>query len=212
MLIRKEYIEKDCMMGIWKITETREELFNLLSTTNQKIAHHYLSTIKSNKRALEWLSIRLLLQLLTNDSKTISHTDQGQPFLIDKSHQISISHSKDFAVILLHKYKKVGVDIENYSPRILKIENRFISENDYINPDNRTLHLILHWCAKETLYKLMNSTQIIFKKHLHIHPFQIHEKGIIKAYETFTEHGTTYEIHYEVNPDFVLTWSFAASL
>lgn len=208
MLIRKELIDKDCVLGIWKITETRDELLSMLSMRNQEKAHRYLFNIKSNRRVLEWLSSRLLLQLLTNDDKTIDHTDQGQPFLLDKSYQISISHSKEYAVVLLHKNKKVGVDIENYSDRILKIEKRFISESEYIDPKNRILHLILHWCAKETLYKLMNSTQIVFKKHLHIHPFQIQDKGLIKANETFSEEQETYEVHYEVNPDFVLTWGF----
>lgn len=206
MLIRKEYIDKDCVMGIWKITETRDELLSMLSTTNQEHAHKYLSNIKSNQRGLEWLSSRLLLQILTNDDKTVVHTKQGQPFLADKSYQISISHSKDYAVVLLHKQKKVGVDIENYSHRILKIEKRFISDQEYIDPNNRTLHLILHWCTKETLYKLMNSTSIIFKKHLHIHPFEISDKGKIVANETFTDEGSTFDINYEVNSDYVLTW------
>ena len=206
MLIRKKSIDKDCVMGIWKITETRDELLNMLSSTNQEKAHHYLSNIKSNRRTLEWLSSRLLLQLLTSDGKTIEHTDQGQPFLVDNSFQISISHSKDYAVVLLHKYKKVGVDIENYSERILKVEKRFISETEYIDPNQRTLHLILHWCAKETLYKLMNSTEIVFKKHLHIQPFQIQEEGIMNAYETFTENKSSYSINYEVKDDFVLAW------
>ena len=200
MLIRKEYIDKDCMLGIWKITETRDELLNMLSITNQELAHKYLSNIKSNQRSLEWLSSRLLLQILTNDNKTVEHTKQGQ------SHQISISHSKDFAVVILHKHKKVGVDIENYSHRILKVEKRFISEYEYIDPNNRILHLILHWCTKETLYKLMDSTNIIFKKHLHIHPFEIADKGVIIANETFTDEGIIFNIHYEVYPDYVLTW------
>ena len=206
MLIRKEHIDKDCMLGIWKITETQDELLSMLSKTNQEHALKYLSSIKSNQRGLEWLSSRLLLQLLTNDDKTVQYTKQGQPLLADNSYQISISHSKDYAVVLLHKYKKVGVDIENYSHRILKIEKRFITEEEYIDPNNRTLHLILHWCAKETLYKLMNSTSIIFNKHLHIHPFEIGDKGLIVANETFTEKGTTFEIYYEVNSDYVLTW------
>lgn len=206
MLIRKEYIDKDCMLGIWKIAETQDELLSMLSKTNQEHALKYLSSIKSNQRGLEWLSSRLLLQLLTNDDKTVQYTKQGQPLLADNSYQISISHSKDYAVVLLHKYKKVGVDIENYSHRILKIEKRFITEEEYIDPNNRTLHLILHWCAKETLYKLMNSTSIIFNKHLHIHPFEIGDKGLIVANETFTEKGTTFEIYYEVNSDYVLTW------
>jgi phosphopantetheinyl transferase len=206
MLVRKEITEEGCLLGIWEITETSDQLLDMLSEENKEKAHKYLSTIRSKKRKLEWLSIRVVLQILTNDNKTVKHTSQGQPYLSDNSYQISISHSKDYAVVLLHKHKKVGVDIENYSNRILKIEKRFISDNEYIDPKNRTLHLILHWCAKETLYKLMDSTKIIFKEHLHIHPFQIQNKGVIKACESLSQDTTVFDIYYEVNPNFVITW------
>ncbi|HTN68865.1 MAG TPA: 4'-phosphopantetheinyl transferase superfamily protein [Dysgonamonadaceae bacterium] len=208
MLIRKEYLDENenCLMGIWKITETRDELLNMLSIENQIKARKYLANIKSIKRTLEWLSIRVILQLLTNDNKTVKHTPEGQPFLSDNSFQISISHSNDYAVVLLDKHRKVGVDIENYSDRILKIEERFMSQGEYINPNKRILHLILHWCAKETLFKLMNSTDIIFKEHLHIHPFHIRDRGIITANESFTDAKTVFDIYYEVEEDYVLTW------
>lgn len=206
MLVRKEIIKEGGLLGIWKITESRDELLNMLSVENQNKAHKSLSNIKSKKRELEWLSIRVILQILTNDNKTVKHTPEGQPFLSDNSFQISISHSKDYAVVLLHKEKKVGVDIENRSNRILKIENRFMSIDEYIDPDNRILHLILHWCAKETLYKLMDSTKIVFKEHLHVHRFPIKSKGAIKAHESFTDKRTVFDIYYEVNDDFVITW------
>ena len=206
MLIRKEVLEEGCLLGIWKITETREQLLGMLSHENKSEAHEYLSNIKSKKRELEWLSIRVILQILTDDYKTVNHTPEGQPFLSDNSYHISISHSKDYAVVLLHKHKKVGVDIENHSNRILKIEKRFISIDEYIDPNNRVLHLILHWCAKETLYKLMNSTKIIFKDHLHIHPFEINDKGVIEASESLTNEKIAFDIYYEVNNDFIITW------
>ena len=206
MLIRKKLVDEDCLMGIWKISEARDELYKMLSEEDKNEVDRELINIRSKKRALEWMSTRLILQELTNDNKTVKHNSQGQPFLSDKSYQISISHSNDYVVVLLHKSKKVGVDIENFSHRILKIEKRFISQEEYIDPKNRTLHLILHWCAKETLYKLMDSTEIIFKDHLHIQPFKIEKKGLIKANESLTEDRATFDIQYEVNPDFVLTW------
>lgn len=206
MLIRKEYLNEDCLIGIWKIDETKEELYSLLSPRTKEFANQQLTKIKSNKRTLEWLSTRLIIRHLTNDDKIVKHTSQGQPYLSDKSYHISISHSDQYAVVLLHKNRKVGVDIESFSPRILRVEDRFISEGEYIDPNNRLLHLILHWCTKETLYKLMNSTKIIFKDHLHIHPFQLSNKGIIKASESLTEFNEEYNINYEVSADYVLTW------
>ncbi len=206
MLIKKEFIEEDCLLGIWEITETREQLLDMLSVENKEKAYSSLSNIKSRKRQLEWLSTRVVLQILTNDNKTVKHTSQGQPFLSDNSYQISISHSKDYVVVLLHKHRKVGVDIENYSNRVLKIEKRFISDDEYIDPENRVLHLILHWCAKETLYKLMDSTKIIFKEHLHVHPFSIQNKGVIKASESLSVNKTLFDIYYEVNENYIITW------
>lgn len=208
MLIKKEIIEEGALLGVWEITESRDELLSMLSSENQSKARQSLSRIKSKKRELEWLSIRVILQILTNDNKTVKHTPEGEPYLSDNSFQISISHSKDYAVVLLHKEKRVGVDIENRSDRILKIEKRFMSIDEYIDPNNRVLHLIIHWCAKETLFKLMDSTNIVFKEHLHIHPFSIHNTGLIKAHESFTDDKMTFDIYYEVNNDFVLTWGF----
>ena len=81
-----------------------------------------------------------------------------------------------------------------------------MSDDEYIDSSNRILHLILHWCAKETLYKLMNSTKIIFKEHLHIRPFKIQDKGIINAYESLSSDNISFTLNYEVNKDFVITW------
>ena len=54
MLIRKEVIEEDCLLGIWEITETSEQLLEILSPENQREAYKYLLNIKSKKRVLEW--------------------------------------------------------------------------------------------------------------------------------------------------------------
>lgn len=207
MLIRKDIIDEDCLMGIWEITESKSELIEMLSPANRDKAIPKLAKIKSKKRSLEWLSTRVLLQLLTNDNKTIDHTAEGEPFLLDQSYRISISHSNSHVVVLLHKNKKVGVDIESSSPRILKIKKRFVSDKEFIDPKHPVLHLTLHWCAKETIYKLMDSTDIIFKDHLFIHPFSIEEKGVLKATEFFTSKQATFNIQYEVTTDYVLTWS-----
>ena len=99
MLIRKEFVDKNGVMGIWKITETRDELFNMLSLTNQEKAQQYLSNIRSSRRTLEWLSSRLLLQLLTDDDKTIEGQIDGQPFL-EINHFTLVFHSKIMGSLL----------------------------------------------------------------------------------------------------------------
>jgi len=65
----------------------------------------------------------------------------------------------------------------------------------------------LHWTAKETRIKLMNAQGIDFRQHLHIQPFTPATDGIIKASETKTVGGQSFDVHYEVHPDYVLTWA-----
>ena len=52
MLVRKEITEEGCLLGIWEITETSDQLLDMLSEENKEKAHKYLSTIRSKKRKL----------------------------------------------------------------------------------------------------------------------------------------------------------------
>jgi hypothetical protein len=71
------------------------------------------------------------------------------------------------------------------------------------------VHQLLHWSAKESLFKLMEEDGIHFKRHLHIHPFTPAPKGVMTATETKTEKNRTFGVRYEVHPDYVLTWVIA---
>ncbi len=110
----------------------------------------------------------------------------GSPYLDDGKNNISISHTKNYAAILLHESAAVGVDIETRSERVIKMPvNSFLIRNILIRTKNCTQ--LLHWSAKESLFKLMNEQGIDFKQHLHIHPFIPGNKGMIAATETKTE-------------------------
>lgn len=209
MLIRTEHISNNGVLGIWKITETKEELLQLIPNSLQEKTYNHIHTLKSEKRVLEWLSTRLMLQqLLRNDEKIILHKQDGKPYLFDTSHNISISHTDKYAAILLHETEKVGIDIEVRSERVKKVAYKFIAETEFVDESQQTIHQLLHWSAKETLFKLMDETEIDFKEHLHIKPFIPTEKGIIAAYETKTDKHQEYTLQYEVHPEYVLTWAF----
>ncbi|NLX66339.1 MAG: 4'-phosphopantetheinyl transferase superfamily protein, partial [Bacteroidales bacterium] len=137
---------------------------------------------------------------------TILNQTDGKPYLEDGSYYISISHTKDYAAIYLHKTQPVGIDIEIRSERVNKVAHKFVGDDEYIDPSQTTVHQLLHWSAKESLFKLMEESEIHFKHHLHIHPFTPSTKGIITATETKTQFNHTFTIDYEVYPDHVLTW------
>jgi phosphopantetheinyl transferase len=150
------------------------------------------------------------LVVLLDDPKKIQYKENGRPYLADGSYHISISHTKGFAAVLLHKTCEVGVDIEINSNRVNKIAGKFISEEEYIDDKHPVIHRLLHWSAKETLFKLMDKEGVDFRKDLHILPFTPCEKGILQAIVTTDQFLNRVRIHYEVSPDYVLTWTLSS--
>ena len=208
MLIRKEHTETGGLLAIWKMEESREELLLYFPMHLRSEAIAYTSSIRSHQRALEWLSTRAMLFVLLGDDKTILNHPDGQPYLADGSYHISISHTKEYVVILLHESLAVGIDIERRSERVKKVANKFISEKEYIDLAQKTVHQLLHWSAKESLFKLINQQGVDFKEHLYIHSFNPVDKGTMTASETRTDQSRTFLIQYEVHDEYVLTWTF----
>ena len=90
-----------------------------------------------------------------------------------------------------------------------KIRSRFMNSEEEagIDKEHETEHLLLHWCAKETLFKMIGQEEVDFLHHLHVRPFPYAEEGSFTVYETRTEEGAVYRLDYLVTPDFVLTRS-----
>ena len=66
--------------------------------------------------------------------------------------------------------------------------------------------LLLHWSAKEALFKLMGVEEVDFIRHLRIFPFSLSEEGEFEACEYRTGRQGRYRVRYVTHPDFVLTW------
>ena len=207
MLIRKEHTDKGGLLGIWKMDESREELLHLFPVNLRPLAMEYVAGVRSERRSIEWLSTRIMLLKILGEEQIIHNREDGSPFLAEGNKFISISHTRAYAAILLHEQSPVGIDIETRSERIINIAGKFISDEEYIDPAQKTTHQLLHWSAKESLFKLMNEQGIDFRQHLHIQPFTPGTDGIIKATETKTDGLQSFDVHYEVHPDYVLTWA-----
>lgn len=207
MLLRKEHIDEDGLIGIRKIADNHQILLESLPHAQQKLAEEYISKIRSERRIIEWLTTRVLLFELLGKEKTIGNRLDGRPFLVDDSYRISISHTRDYVAILLHKHYSVGIDVETISERVTKLADKFISEEEYIDSSQKVVHQLLHWSAKETMFKMMEESEIDFKEHLHVQAFTPHAKGIFHAYESRSEQQKKFQIHYEILPDAVLTWA-----
>jgi 4'-phosphopantetheinyl transferase len=198
-VIRNEHIENDCIIGLWEINETFDTLYSMVSLNEEE--KDTLYGFKNDARQLEWLSVRALLNKLTQKESRIVYNEERKPFLNDNSYNISISHSHKLTSVLLSQQKKVGIDLEFMSHRISKIAHKFINNDEYITnvKELEKLHLYIHWCAKEALYKICDKKNINFKDNLTIKPFDIRqEDGIIGIHhdvDIYNEFLMKYYIH-----------------
>ena len=181
-LIVKKNIEKDCLLGIWEIQEDIDTLLGRLNLTNDEM--NVLNSFQSQQRKLEWLSVRVLINEILEKACLIVYNADRKPFLSDNSYNISISHSNNLTSVLVSNSQKVGIDLEFMSHKIHNISHKFINDDEVITSDsqNERLHLYIHWCAKEALYKICDKQDINFKQNLTIVPFEVSQEGDITGF------------------------------
>ena len=207
-------------IGIVPINQDSETLLSQLEHKNR-----YLPFLEkmAEKRKCEWLTVRTLLKNLSGEEKEIVYQPNGKPYLSDRSYHISISHTNyngiagqarndkvlGYVAMVLNEEKEVAIDIETISPRVLKIKDRFLSEKEAqsISADSEIVHLLLHWSAKESVFKILDMENVEFQSQIHISPFKpvIGEWGSFEAQETRTEKRQIFSVHYFVGDDYVLT-------
>ncbi len=197
---------KEPVVGIWQMDETPEELWSMLDYHADYVS--FISQIRTEHRKKEWLAVRVLLKELLGEETLIAYSPNGAPYLPDKDVNISISHTKGYVAVILSDVAPVGIDIEYRNDRILKIKRKFINpdEEDSIDKKNEAAHLLIYWCAKEALFKMIGKEGVDFRDHLHITPFLYSHSGYLTATETRTLEKKVYSLYYSVYPDFVLTF------
>lgn len=207
MLLSKQTVEENATLGLWEITETVDELLEILNFDPFIIQD--ISLFASEKRKLEYLAARVLLQEVLGEKKTITYTKNGKPYLVDKSHQISITHTGKYVAIILHPTYRVGIDVEKISDKVVRVQSKFLSEAERSAVDMTTTktHLALLWSAKEALYKILEQEEVAYTKHLTIKPFKPYLMGTMEAQETRTPAAETFQLTYHVFPEFVLVWT-----
>lgn len=202
------------LVGVWKIEESEEELLALLDHSDAY--RPQLARWQSSGRRREWLACRVLLKTLAGRELTVAYRDSGAPYLPDNAPwEVSFSHTRGYAAVLLQTRPAAGIDIEYRSERVYKIRHRFLSaEEEYPRPEGarqpsrqETDYLLIGWCAKETLFKMVDEKEVDFIRHLHLLPFAVHSAGYVDAYETRTPRRASFRLAYRVWPDFILTWS-----
>lgn len=199
------YKQLSPLHGVWKMEESSDELLGMLE--HKADYSSFWERVSAEKRRQERFASRMLLKELLGEEARVDYHSTGAPFLACVPLYISISHTKDYVAVILDK-RPTGIDIEYRSDRILKIRSRFMNpeEEAGIDLEHEVEHLLIHWCAKETLFKIIGQEGVDFQKHLHVNPFPYLSSGTFTGRETRTEACREYELAYQVTPDYVLTW------
>lgn len=205
MALLEKHTEPDCLWGIWKIEETVDDL--LLSFSHPESYELAMAHLVASSRRLEWLAVRALLLELSGEEKQIAYHANGMPYLLDGSAFISISHTRGYVAVVLSTERPMGIDIEQYGDKILRLANKFMTDDEleHVDAESDIYHLLLHWSAKETIFKILGEQAIDFKEHLCIYPFTVEEKGSFEAQEFKTPLQRKFTIFYRTDADFVLT-------
>jgi 4'-phosphopantetheinyl transferase EntD len=205
-MIVTQYKSEEMCWGVWKIEESVDELLTMLTQKAWYTAA--LTRFKLESRKCEWLAVRVLLKHLLQEEKEICYESSGAPKLADGSMHISLSHTKGYVAVQVSKSQSAGIDIEYIASRIQKIQHRIMSETElsHLSTEQPIIHALLHWSAKETLFKAILTPDVDFREHLHIQPFELAAAGMLFANETRTPMHRVFEVGYKVTDVYVLTY------
>lgn len=192
--------DTDTMLVLWSITEDVDELFSIDHFTETEKAD-FIRFYKSPSRQKEILAVRALLEVLFGVGVKLSHDANGCPFL-SNGYNISITHTRGFAAVIVSKIHCVSVDMEFISARVLKVKEKFLCSDEHA--DTLT-SVMLHWCAKETVYKLYSSSHLALSE-MRVNSISGDEFcGIVHAENLHA--GIDVLIHYRIKGSLVLTFA-----
>jgi phosphopantetheinyl transferase len=197
--------EGNILIGLWDISENADELLSDLYLDNESTEH--LAKITHEGRKKHWLAYRQLIKTLIGRDYILKYSEFGKPFIVDFSGYISVSHSGKYAAVIIGE-NPVGVDVEKISPRILKVQERFMSrqEIDSISESESPDKFYVYWSSKEALHKLYGDQNFEFNKELIINNFKFSDKGLITAHIENESINENRVINYERIDDYMLAW------
>ena len=182
-IVYNKSVDEHSVLAIWKIEETEAEMLAGLQLKQHEL--DIISSLNNGKRLLHWLSTRLLLRKMLNTEEYIDcqFDEDGKPYLVNFDYQISLSHSYDYASVMISKKYSVGVDIELIKHKIKSIKHKFLSDIELGQKQigDNIDGLYVAWCTKEAIYKWHGKKGLEFKRDIHIKPFKLKKEGSLNA-------------------------------
>ncbi len=202
-------------IGLWKISEEIGAL-QILAKLSVADTITY-SEISALHRKKEWLATRALLNELIKDHPLIKYHNNGRPYLENSSVNISISHSAGYVAIILHKTSVPGIDIELITRKVGKVGSRFLSTEEFEaccekgHPTD--FRMLLHWCAKEAIFKIIPLSDIEFSRDISISINEAIEKeGSFRGAFNSRPDPITMTLYYRTINEVIMVWGWVDPL
>ncbi|MDO5509383.1 MAG: 4'-phosphopantetheinyl transferase superfamily protein [Weeksellaceae bacterium] len=188
----------------WHVTESVEELLDLLNLSPERLEKFHSMKPKQGK---EYLGLRACMQELEIDDD-LYYDQRGKPYLQQKKH-ISITHSYEMVSVGVSSFT-IGIDIEmRRNDKILNIRRKFIrpDEAEWI-PQNEQEYDFLHviWGIKEGLYKINGGSLWNFLHHYRVESFNLAEGEKIRCWITDNQTSCSYFAYYTMIDSYFLVW------
>ncbi len=168
MPLYRDFSDNKATILVWKYNESDNlNIEDLLEPENiEKVKDYH------PKKLLEVLMVRRLLKNIKPDSKILYK--EREPYLCPKDAEISITHAFPYAAIAISD-RRIGIDMERFSPKILRVKDKFTYENErgFIPQKKEETFLTIIWSVKESMYKLHHSKHWSLKKHYEVRPFEL---------------------------------------
>lgn len=150
------YSDASVRIGLWKMTESEDALYSRFPEL-----FHYkkmVDKMKSSSKRIEFLVVRALLKEMLGYVPVLHHNTEGKPFLSNGTN-ISISHTRGYAAVILSDTENVAIDVEYQSDRVCRVADKFVRKDEAVQT---LIEKLLCWCSKEALFKLYSSDKLRF--------------------------------------------------
>ncbi|MDY5089331.1 MAG: 4'-phosphopantetheinyl transferase superfamily protein [Prevotella sp.] len=232
-LINVREVYPNVFLGLWQTTETVDEFFGTYGFLEPYRQHVEIS-FKNDGRKKEFLAIHALLHemlaicgkphgarrskglqeqskglqdqskasqgLPVADVPMIGHAASGQPLL--RGYHVGVTHTKGYAALMLSKSCDVACDIEHFSDRVERIKSKFLCKEEKADDLDS---LLVHWCSKETVYKLFPEDNLQFSQ-MRVGPFSTMSDWACEVENM--KRGEKVRVDFELTMQFVLTYAF----
>lgn len=232
-LINVREVYPNVFLGLWQTTETVDGFFGIYGFL-EPYRQHVETSFKNDGRKKEFLAIHALLHEMLaicgkphgarrsnglqdqskasqDQSKTsqglpvadvpmIGHAASGQPLL--RGYHVGVTHTKGYAALMLSKSCDVACDIEHFSDRVERIKSKFLRKDEMADDLDS---LLVHWCGKETVYKLFPEDNLQFSQ-MRVGPFSTMSDWACEVENM--KRGEKVRVDFELTMQFVLTYAF----